>query len=172
MNIIDTAPHWTGRIAQKTKGLKAMPLRVCLFSMALPYFAIATREGYIKPDPDCLLCVGEDDEPWQQLPEKLNRDYDVVGVDGAWVLYHPKPTKRVEFIEVTPSLLEQLGRSQLDTLYIVGQWGETIDGVANLQRLRLGDFIARQLHDPSDQWVVQRGIWLRTYAEVSPLGAA
>jgi len=167
MTIIDTAPLWTGRLGKKTKGLKALSLSVAVFESAAKYLTIKTLEGYIPIDRSCLLCVGEADEPWQQLPHKIEKDYDMVGTEGAWDLYMPKPTKIVEFIEVTEELLrDTLNIPPAAPTFIVGLWGETIDGIANLQRVRQGDFIARQLDQHEDQWVVQRSIWLRTYEEV------
>lgn len=164
--IIDTTDLWTGRLARKTKGLKAVPMRVCLFSIVAPYFSINTREGYIKPDLDTMLCVGADDEPWQQPLANLQRGYDAVGVDGIWTLYAPKPSKVVEFFEITSALVASIG-AVAAPLFITGQWGQTIDGIPNLQRCHVGDFIARNPDDLADQWVVQRSIWLRTYEETS-----
>jgi hypothetical protein len=162
--IIDTTPFWSGRLAKKTKGLKAISPTFGILESLRPYLAINTREGYIPIDPACWICVGADNEPWQQLPSKIEKDYDRVGTEGAWGLYQPKPTKVVEFIEVTPELVTPF--SAASSFYIVGRWGQTIAGVEKLQRLHVGDFIARQVDDHGDQWVVQRAIWLRTYEEV------
>jgi hypothetical protein len=163
MIIIDTTPYWSGRLARKTKGMKAISPGVCIFETVLPYLTLNTREGHGPIDPACLICVGVDNEPWQQLPTKIEKDYDRVGAEGAWTLYAPKPTKIVEFIQVTEDLL---GGATTEPAYIVGKWGETIDGAHNLQRLRLGDCIARQIDDHADQWVVNRAIWDRTYEEI------
>jgi hypothetical protein len=163
--IIDTTPFWTGRLGKKTKGMKVISPNVGVFESLQPYLTINTREGYIPIDPACLICVGTDNEPWQQLPAKIEKDYDKVGTKGAWDLYMPKPTKIVEFIEVTHDVLDACNVPASAPSFIVGLWGQTIDGVDNLQRFRLGDYIARQRDNHADQWVVAKSIWDRTYEE-------
>lgn len=164
--IIDTTPFWTGRLGKKTKGMKVISPTVGIFESLRSYLTLNTREGYIPIDPACLICVGDANEPWQQLPSKIEKDYDKVGTEGAWDLYVPKPTKIVEFIHVTEDLMDDANIPASAPAFIVGKWGQTIDGVDNLQRFRLGDYIARQLDDHADQWVVAKSIWDRTYEEV------
>lgn len=168
--IIDTTNLWRSTLARKTKGMKASPLSYEIAAHVAPYLRIATREGYIPVNRDLVLCVGEDDEPWSQTAEKIRKDYDHVGNDGQglWHIFKPKATKIVEFFELTQGLLDELNIPPCSPMYITGMWGETIDGVANLQKVTMGDFIARQPDDHSDQWVVQQNIWLRTYTEVEP----
>ena len=168
--IIDTAPLWRSTFARKTKGMKATPLDYEVASHIAPYLRIATREGYIPVDKRLVLCIGVDDEPWAQTPEKIRADYDYVGNDGEglWHIYQPKANKIVEFFELTQEILDELNIPPATRKYIVGLWGETVDGTSNLQRVHLGDFVVRRPDDHTDQRVVQRSIWFRTYTEVEP----
>ena len=158
--ILDTTSYWAGALAKKTKGLKAKHLSALFADKSvMSKFLLDTLEAKEVITPDACFCIGEANDAWQQSAVKLIKDYDLVSIDAdGWMLWHPKPTKIVEFIEVTPEMGEG---------YIVGKWGQTIDGVANLQKFKAGDFIARQPGDHSDQWVIQRSIWQRTYSDFS-----
>ncbi len=160
MNILDTAPHWTGRLGKKTKGLKAKHLaNIIVDKSVMSKFLLDTLEAKEVLTPDACFCIGEANDAWQQAASKLLKDYDMTGIDSdGWMLWHPKPTKIVEFFEITPEMGEG---------YIVGLWGQTIDGVANLQKFVPGDAIARQRDVHEDQWVVKRAIWQRTYSEIA-----
>jgi hypothetical protein len=50
---------------------------------------------------------------------------------------------------------------------IQGICGEMIGGVANLQRLKDGDFVCRQTYDANDQWVVNRTSFQNLYIDLS-----
>lgn len=169
--ILDTTPFWSGRLAKKVKGLKAKPVSSLVTDRSVLHkLLLDTLEAKEPLDATTCFCIGESDDAWQQSSADLIKGYDLVSIDAdGWLHFSPKPTKVVEFFEVTsqhlpgaPALLAAT------TFYIFGKWGQTIDGVSNLQQVRPGDFVARQLHDPSDRWVVRRDIWLRTYDEVLP----
>lgn len=168
--IFTTTPHWTNRLGKKTKGLKAKPLvNLIVDRSVMSKFLLDTLEAKEVLTPDACFCIGEANDAWQQAASKLLKDYDLQGIDAeGWMLWHPKPTKIVEFIEFTEELLACVpGANASDPVYIVGKWGQTIDGVANLQRVRVGDFIARQRDEHDDQWVVAKSIWNRTYTEIA-----
>ena len=131
-------------------------------------FLLDTLEAKEVLTPDACFCIGEANDAWQQAASKLLKDYDLQGIDAdGWMIWHPKPTKIVEFIEVTEELFASIGASKTDEVYIVGLWGQVIDGVKDLQRVRVGDFIARQRDQHDDQWVVAKSIWARTYTEIA-----
>lgn len=165
MTVIDTTPFWTGQQAKKTKGLKAKPFASIFADQSvMGKFLLDTLEAKEVLTPDACFCIGEAGDAWQQAGAKLIKDYDLTSItaDG-WLVFHPKPTKIVEFFEVTEEVLDAANVPATAPSFIVGLWGQTIDGIANLQRCRLGDFVARQLDVHEDQWVVQRAIWQRTY---------
>jgi hypothetical protein len=68
------------------------------------------------------------------------------------MICQPKPDNEVQFFEST--------RDQ----YITGLWGETVDGVLNQQWCKAGDFVLRNPTDTTDNWVVQRKLFLNTYS--------
>lgn len=169
MKIIDTTPHWTGRLGKKTKGLKAKPLvNLIVDKSVMSKFLLDTLEAKEVLTPDACFCIGQANDAWQQATSKLLKDYDLTGIDAdGWMLWHPKPTKIVEFIEVDQAFLDTVGALPAEELYIVGLWGSVIGVHRNLQRLHLGDFIARQRDVHEDQWVVAKSIWQRTYTEIA-----
>lgn len=140
------------KIAKKTKGLKAKPMiNLIADKMFINKFLLETLEGREFIDPDTVFCVGEYGDVWQQKPLSLLKKYDVVNIEEGWLICVPKPDNSVECYES--------GINQL----IKGKWGETINNIPNQQRCFIGDFVLRNPSDHSDQWVVQRKIFLNTY---------
>lgn len=166
VKILDTAKFWSGQQARKTKGLKAKHLSSVLSDPALiSKLLLDTLEAKEVLTPDVCICMGEAGDAWQQTAMKLIKDYELRGIDtNGWLLFEPKPTKIVEFFEVTEEILEEIGAVPTEPVYIVGLWGAKIGDDINMQRVRLGDFVARQLDQHEDQWVVQRAIWKRSYS--------
>ena len=166
MTIIDTASFWNGRIAKKTKGLRMKPLvNLIVDKSVMSKFLLDTLEAKETLTPDACFCIGEAGDAWQQAASTVIKGYDLEKVDAdGWLHFQPKPTKIVEFFEVTADVTP----IPTEGICIVGKWGQTIDGVDNLQKARLGDFIARQRDDHTDQWVVAKSIWLRSYTEIWP----
>ncbi len=160
VTILDTGPHWQGKLGKKTKGLKAKPLvNLIVDRSVMSKFLLDTLEAKEVLTPDACVCIGEGNDAWQQAASKLLKDYDMTGIDAdGWMLWQPKPTKIVEFFEIT----KEMGEG-----YMVGLWGQTIDNIPNLQKFVPGDVIARQRDEHHDQWVIKRAIWLRTYSEMA-----
>ena len=144
--------------AKKTKGLKAKAMiNLMVDRTVMSKFLVDTLEAKEPVSPNAMFCIGEAGDAWQQTPKALLKKYDILDVDNdGWMVCQPKPDNEVQFYE-----------SEVDQL-VQGQWGETIDGVANLQRCKAGDFVLRNPQDATDQWVVQRKLFLNTY---SVLGA-
>ena len=72
-------------------------------------------------------------------------------------LCRPKPTGIVEYFEITEELAG-------GALYLQGRWGGYVKGVGtNLQTFQLGDYVCRQPHDHTDQWIVARQAFVRDY---------
>lgn len=169
MFILDTQKIHAWQTARKVKTLRAKPMSAMFAEATMTgKFLIDTLEGAEPVSLSSMFCVGEAGDAWQQTPEKLLAKYDIVGIDASgWMTCAPKPENSVEFLEVTQALLG-MDASDPDRKggFIVGQWGQTIDGRKNLQAFSVGDFIARNPADRSDQWVVRRKIWLNTYQEM------
>lgn len=161
------------RIAKKTKPLRAKPmLSVLVDRSILAKFLVDTLEAREPVKASAVICIGEHNDAWQQAPEKLLAKYDVTAIDDdGFMVCKPKPENSVEFFEVTKELLVSLGQwepyCENGYGFIVGQWGETIEGQQNLQKFVVGDAIARNREDPSDQWRVAAKIWRSTYSEIS-----
>lgn len=155
-----TVSEW--RVAKKTKGLRAKPMVSLLVDRSVASkFLVDTLEAKEPVAPNAMFCIGEGNDAWQQAPAKLLKKYNVVDVDeDGWMVCEPKAENSVEFYEVP------MGTTLRQT-FIVGNWGETIGELKNLQAYSPGDFIVRNREDHSDVWVVRRKIWLNTYTELA-----
>lgn len=162
MKILDTKDHFKGKVAKKTKGLRAKPIvNLLVDRTVLNKFLVDTLEAREPVSADAIMCIGECNDAWQQTGTALLKKYTVESIDPeGWMVCMPRPENSVEFFEVT----EDIG-----CCYIVGRWGQTIDGIEMLQRAVPGDFIVRNRQDISDQWVVNKKIWRNTYSELSLL---
>lgn len=156
MNILDTSTATWAR-AKKTRPIQAKPLSSVLVDPSIvSKFLVNTLEGREPVTIANVLCVGEVGEPWQQSVKALLKKYDVTNItENGWLVCTPKPENEVEFYFATEAGL------------IVGLWGEEIDGVANLQKVAVGDAIARQTYDHKDQWVVRRNLFDATYSVIA-----
>lgn len=163
MFILDTQKIHAWQRARKVKPLRAKPMSAVFADGAMiGKFLVDTLEGAEPASLSAMFCVGEAGDAWQQTPEKLLAKYDISGIDASgWMVCVPKPENSVECFELTETVLRAMEGKREG--YIVGQWGQTVDGVKNLQAFSIGDFIARNPADWSDQWVVRRKIWLNTY---------
>lgn len=148
------------RIAKKTKNLRAKPMiNLVVDKSVMSKFLVDTLEAKEPVSADAMFCIGESNDAWQQTPKKLLSKYNIIEIDSdGWMVCSPKPENSVEFFEV-PSDFQGIG-------YIVGQWGGTVGGIANVQEFAAGDFIARNREDNSDQWIVRRKIWINSYTEI------
>ncbi len=142
--------------AKKTKGLRAKPMISLLVDRSvMSKFLVDTLEARESVGPNAMFCIGDAGDAWQQMPKSLLSKYDVTDVDDdGWMVCIPKPGNEVQFYEAK------------NDGYITGRWGETVDGKENQQRFSVGDFVLRNPEDQDDMWVVQRKIFLNTYAEL------
>lgn len=163
MNIISISSGWLR--GKKTKGLKAKALINLLVDRSIVNkFLIDTLEGREPIDSANIFCIGETGDAWQQTSKALLKKYDIKAIDDdGWMVCEPKLENEVEFVELNKSTLQE---NNQEYGYIIGKWGGTIDGVENLQAWVLGDFLCRQPHDPTDQWIVRRNLFLNTYVEI------
>jgi hypothetical protein len=156
MQILDTTNLFRGRIAKKTKGVRAKPIvNLIVDRTVLNKFLVDTLEAREPVSADAIMCIGECNDAWQQTASSLLKKYTVESIDpDGWMVCTPKPDASVEFFEATADC------------YVRGLWGQTIDGVPNLQRAAAGDAVVRSRSDPTDMWVVARKIWRNTYTEL------
>jgi len=153
MKIIST-DNAIWRRAKKTQGIRAKPLVNLIVDRSVSSkFLVDTLEGREPIDMGNMFCIGAAGDAWQQTSKALLKKYDIKQVDAdGWMVCEPRPENEVEFFEAT----DEEG-------CVIGLWGETIDGKERLQRFVKGDFICRQVDDPSDQWVVRRTLFINTY---------
>jgi hypothetical protein len=164
MQILDTATLFEGKVAKKTKGLRAKPIvNLLVDRTVLNKFLVDTLEAREPVSADAIMCIGESNDAWQQTGSALLKKYTVESIDPeGWMVCMPRPDQSVEFFEVTPDMVAEDG-----TCYVVGKWGQTIDGVERLQRAAVGDMVVRSRIESTDQWVVNRKIWRNTYTELA-----
>ena len=147
------------RIASKTATLRAKPIITLIVDRTIANkFLVDTLEAKEPVSLDALFCIGAANDAWQQMPKKLLAKYDVTAIEDGWMVCTPKPDNSVNCTEVTSAQCSIDG-----SFIIIGQWGETVDGVANVQRGTTGDFICQNRTDPTDVWVVRRKLFLNTY---------
>lgn len=161
---IDTTSITGWRIASKTATLRAKPLITLIVDRTIASkFLVETLEAKEPVSPDALFCIGGAGDAWQQMPKKLLAKYDVTAIDAdGWMVCTPKPDNSVNCIEVDPAQCAVDG-----SFTIVGQWGETVNGVANVQKGTAGDFICQNRTDATDVWIVRRKLFLNTYVQKS-----
>lgn len=133
-------------------------------------FLVDTLEWREPVSADAMFCIGESNDAWQQTAKKLLDKYTVEAIDSeGWMVCRPKPENSVEFFELTLEMIQAAVKvpGGDDTVYLRGQWGQTVAGKKFLQRAVLGDRVARNREDIEDQWVVRRSIWNNSYIELS-----
>lgn len=160
MKRIETNTITGWRIATKTRPIKAKPLVSLVVDRSVTSkFLVDTLEGHEPLGDGAVVCVGEAGDAWQQMPKKLLQKYKVATIDSeGWMVCEPLPDNAVNCVEVDPSDCEVNG-----AFSIIGQWGATVDGVANVQKGVAGDFICQNRTDPTDVWIVKRKFFLNTY---------
>lgn len=144
--------------AKKTKPLKAKHMSAVMADKSMESkFLLVTLEGNQSLSNDSMLCIGDHDDAWQQTRAKLLQSYDVKEIDGnGWMLCAPKPTAERWAAQVT---LEDC----LTSFEIVAQWGKKqLDGMF-LQTGMTGDYILRNIDDPSDNYIVAKKVFDNTY---------
>lgn len=160
--ILNTTDAMFSAKAKKTQGLRAKHMSTLITDpLALNALLVQTLEGIGAVTADTMYCLGNLGDVWLQDSAKVLKKYDLVKIDAqGWLHFMPKPENEVEFFEVTADMLGADGG------YLIGLWGDTVDGVANCQKVAVGDFVARQVYDHNDQWVVKRKIWLNSYTKL------
>ena len=151
----------TWRTATKTKPLRAKPLiSLIVERKLLNKFLVDTIEGKEPLRDGVVICLGINNDAWQQMPKKLLGKYDVTGIDDdGWMICEPKPDNAVDCHEI---LASELGAGKN---FIIGHYGETLDdGTQNTQACEAGDYICRDRQNPTDQWIVKRKIFENTYS--------
>jgi hypothetical protein len=150
-------------VAKKTKSIKAKPLISIMIDRSVTNkFLVDTLEGKEPLGDGAIICIGESNDIWQQMPKKLIQKYNVIEIDkDGWMICEPRPDNSVECVEITDSIVEPL-----EDYFIVGLWGEERinNGVKELiQRAEYGDFICRNREDKTDVWIVKKKIFINTY---------
>lgn len=169
-HLIPTASAVWSR-ATKVDGLKAKHMGALLTdNTVVSKFLIDTIEGEEPIEPTNMFCIGSTGDAWQQAPRKLLAKYDVIDVthDG-WLVCVPKPDNRVDYFTLTLEHVSKFVDARMgDTFVIQGIYGKTMPGLGeNLQELVIGDAICRQVNEVSDQWVVEKSLFARSYKDVT-----
>jgi len=123
-------------------------------------FLLDTLEGTQSLAKDSVVCIGIDNDAWQQTTKALLKKYNVTTfTEDGWMICEPKPEAVAECCEITADLME--GQTEFE---VVGQWGKKQDDGTHLQYGVVGDYICRQPHDHTDVWRVARKFFINTYA--------
>lgn len=156
---IETTKVKDWNVAKKTKNIKAKPtISLMVDRSVTSKFLIDALEGREYIGDGSIICLGESNDIWQQMPKKLLAKYSVIEIDkDGWMLCEPRPDNSVNCIEITDKYL-----TDKSDFYIIAQWGEeTKEG--KIQRGEFGDFICQNREDLSDVWIVKRKIFINTY---------
>ena len=172
MKRIRTDEIKTWNVAKKTKKIKAKPLiSIMVDKNVLSKFLLDTLEGKEPLGDGTIICLGESNDIWQQMPKKLLQKYTVEEIDNdGWMVCEPRPDNSVNCIEITEKLLPVIDTVDLwaakEEFFIVGHFGESInllDATILVQRADIGDFICQSREDATDFWIVKRKIFINTY---------
>ena len=159
-------------VAKKTKPLRAKPINTILADQTVANkFLLATLEGSQMLKANSMVCIGDDDDVWQQTVEKLHKQYTPTEVDAdGWTIFVPKPEARRDVIQIHCP----------DKFQLQAQWGERQADGTFLQEGESGDYLLRNADDDHgaenglwDCWIVKKCIFEATYeieeeAEESP----
>jgi hypothetical protein len=165
---INKINNW--HIAKKTKNIKAKPLISLMVDRSVASkFLVDTLEGREYIGDGSIICLGDSNDIWQQMPKKFLAKYSVIEIDkDGWMLCEPRPDNSVNCVEITKEFqTSDIWISDVKSdFYIIGQWGgqwgEEVNG-EKIQRGEYGDFICQNREDPSDVWIVKRKIFINTY---------
>lgn len=156
---------WTQ--ASKTRSIIAKPLcdlitDPSIVSKLLLSTLEGTQElGYSKSD--TMVCVGVNDDFWQQDKNKLLAKYTIVNFtkDG-WAVCMPKPDNIVDAVQIQKEWLQLSGQTD-NKFEILAQWGTPCESGGFVQTGEGGDYICRNVNDHSDIWIVKQFIFRSTY---------
>lgn len=167
---VDEIATWS--VAKKTKNIKAKPaISLMVDRSVTSKFLIDTLEGKEPLGDGSIICIGESNDIWQQMPKKLIQKYNVIDVDNeGWMICEPRPDNSVDCVEITNDLLPFIDTVDTwvsnEAFWIKGLWGEELsifDKKIQIQRAELGDFICRNRVEHDDVWIVKRKIFMNTY---------
>jgi hypothetical protein len=148
----------------KTKGIYVIPVKDVVNCLFESYFRLNTLEGIGPVEMDKCLCIAHTGEAWLQTTGSLQKNYTFAEtLENGTSLYIPKPENEREAFFLTEDEVQRQGLDSRAPLYIVGAWGEEINGVKNLQRIEVGDPILRNKDEHSDQWRVTLKLFNGTY---------
>lgn len=159
-------------VAKKTKNVRAKPLlSIMVDNTITSKFLLDTLEGREPLGDGSVICIGDSNDIWQQMPKKLLQKYDVIEIDNeGWMVCKPKPDNSVECFEITASFFGEKyatpNISDESKFYIKGLWGEDFkvgDETHLIQKCNYGDFICRNREEHEDVWIVARKIFINTY---------
>lgn len=153
---IEEIINW--KIAKKTKNIRSKPLLSIMVDNSIANnFLLNTLEGREPLGDGSVICIGESNDIWQQMPKKLLQKYDVVEIDkDGWMVCKPKPDNSVNCYEVNIDV----------PFYIKGLWGEeSEEGL--IQKGVSGDYILQDRINPNDVWVVAKKIFTNTYSIIN-----
>jgi len=158
--LVDTTKIAQWKKATKTKPIKAKHIQSLLIDDALTTkLLLQTLEGSQMLKATSMVCLGAIEEPWQQTPEKLLKQYTVTEITPqGWLVCTPKPENERDLFET-----ESLANSAYEGYAIYAQWGERQSDGRFIQFGKFGDPILRNQDDLSDVWIVARNLFDSTY---------
>ena len=158
------------KIAKKTKNIKAKPLISIMVDRSVTgKFLVDTLEGKEPLGDGAIICIGDSNDIWQQMPKKLIQKYNVIEIDkDGWMICEPRPDNSVNCVEITNDLLPFVDSDNLlfsSSFFIKGLWGEqmTLGEQMLIQNAEMGDFICQNRDEKNDVWIVKRKIFINTY---------
>lgn len=170
---VEEIVNW--KIAKKTKNIKAKPLiSIMVDKSVTSKFLVDTLEGKEPLGDGAIICIGDSNDIWQQMPKKLIQKYSVIEIDkDGWMICEPRPDNSVNCVEITDDLLPFIDSDNMlfaGYFFIKGLWGEQISILGEdmlIQRAETGDFICQNREEKSDVWIVKRKIFINTYNIIS-----
>jgi hypothetical protein len=155
------------RLAQKTRPIKAKPLKLILIDPSVAAkVLLATLEGHQDLKVNSFICWGIDNDVWQQAGDKLHAKYDPVSVDGeGWTTFNPKPDSPVNASQITEGLGLELGPCGGFSI-VNPSWGDQriIDGrVTYLHYGVEGDYVMQGINDRLDTYRIAKKFFDNTY---------
>lgn len=169
---IDKIKSWS--VAKKTRPIKAKPMSSLITDKNVASkFLVDTLEGKERICAGSMMCIGESNDAWQQMPDKLLQKYDVAEIDSeGWMTCVPKPENSVECYQINEET-EQLSKRlwiDSDPYCIIAQWGEDavlVNLPIKIQRAEVGDYVCRNVTNTSDVWIVRKKIFDSTYSIIN-----
>ena len=121
-----------------------------------------TLEGDEPINPAAMVCIGSLGDAWQQAPAKLSRKYDIAGItDDGWVEYKPKvgPEAEIDAVQITADMLADGTVPEIRGCH----WGVKQPDDTYIQFGKVGSWLARLKHDPSDFYFIDDLVFRNTY---------